>query len=665
MKAQIPIIIALVVLAALIISTLAFTSTLAITQQTSQQIKSNTYWEIINNDLDTLDLVALKYTSNKAYTAFINTFNSTYTGGVTIKQLKLVSRSAIWWTNFSTDPIKNGILIPVSGLWRTYTTRNYLLLISTWRSTYTTGGEGIALLNLTKLGLSSSNFRKIYIVAVIENPTTYYPDYSDMIVNVSSNSFYTIGIDNNPYHLNYYLDLVAWIYNGTTDSWSLISANNTSFTSTIGTYITSVLEYNKLSNSFELMAFDNSTQEWNYLKFNDTLNKTYDLFGIGGTIFTTSYYIHLSYEYYYYLVVSIDRDPRYVYFTGLEPGWKVTLYNYNNPYRYVYTGVANSTGVATIMIPSCVLYNSFIEIIDGSGNLVFNTTIPVIVGGDIWEYIVTVGIPSTPSPYNYTLALDSFVSALNKASQSAVSVLRDGVLRIIDNWIGWMRQEGYVVTYRDFNPVYNVSIYNDGYLSIGNGTVGFSIVYDVLSPTGDFMSFKKSIFAHYIMILDQGYPYGTKYMAIPITISTDITINGKKYSYLVSPDQLDITIKSELFVWLPSFSTYTGATPYYHLAPVATSYYGKGLANVTYLLPYGYTGTIATVDLYNDAVDILYPYYGSNGTFLWATTSSITVDGIKVPSALKIVFIYSYDSSTNTLKVRLYGTANRPITPLT
>jgi len=653
MRGQIPIIIAIIILFGLIVSTLIFTSTLAITVQSNQQVKYNTYWEIISNDLDTLDLVALKHASIDAFNVFQTNYNSKYYGGTNVftSSLKLISRSAIFWTNFSTDPISTGKLIPISGFWRTITTQNYLELELTRSSTSNTGYEGIALLNFTY----PSSAHDIYVVSVFELPNKRPAWYADMIVNISNLSFYTLGLEAASYNLT------AYEYNGT---WYKLASNTTNLQGTTGIEMTSILDYKKNIPAFNLSLYDPLLDQWYWLYLSNVLKQSYKYLGIGGFYNSTKQ----AYVYYYYLVISIDRDPRYIYITNLQPGWSVTIYNYNNPYFSTYSGYANSTGIAKIEIPSCILYDSQIYIEDEYGNVVLNTTLPIIVGGDIYEYVKGVQIiPSTPAPYNYTLALQRFKEALYNASLAAQNVLGQEALSVIYNWIDWMKKEGYLVTVSDFTPIYNVSIYNIGYTSYGEGTVGFGIIYNIYSPSGEFMSFKKSIYAHYRMIFDQGYPYGTKYMTIPITINTYLEINGKKYYYMVSRDQLKINIMSELFSWLPSFSYYTNNSVYYSVNPVSAAYYGGGLVNATYKLQYGYSGTIAATDLFYDIVDILVPEFGNYQTFLWAVTSSVNLDGIIVPSALKIVFIYNYQviGKTQVLQVRLYGSANRPITPLT
>lgn len=283
-------------------------------------------------------------------------------------------------------------------------------------------------------------------------------------------------------------------------------------------------------------------------------------------------------------------------------------------------------------------------------------------GDDIDQF--SYGITSS---YDFYQALSNFKESLHNSCLTALDVLEKNVLDVIYNWIFYKTREGFSVNITYFKPFYNITLWNDGYISYGRGSIGFNIKYFIVAPDGEYREFVKSINATYIMSFDSGYPYGFRNMTLPIRLGTFLTINGKEYSYMQPSILLKIRIYSILFQSLPSLTTASNGLEYVDLIPEKTMYLENGIMEAYYKLTYGTTEGIAAIDLVYDVIDILVPTYGNHYYFLWATISVADIDGIKVPSALKLVFIYDYREYwyIRIIKIRIYGDENRPITPIT
>jgi hypothetical protein len=99
MKSQIPIIISVIILVAMISLSLLYSTTITTYVRTAGSGPITTYWDIIDDELDTLDLVALKYAASPAYNAFTEAFNQYYSYSIS-----LLDRSAVFYTDFTKDP---------------------------------------------------------------------------------------------------------------------------------------------------------------------------------------------------------------------------------------------------------------------------------------------------------------------------------------------------------------------------------------------------------------------------------------------------------------------------------------------------------------------------------------------------------------------------------
>ncbi len=260
--------------------------------------------------------------------------------------------------------------------------------------------------------------------------------------------------------------------------------------------------------------------------------------------------------------------------------------------------------------------------------------------------------------YNFTQSLLNFIKSLDKASLAAKYVLGNESLKIINNWIYWKEKAGYIVNLIDFKPIYHVEIgMIDGtHVTYGLGQVGIIFLMDIVTPMGEERVFNKSIIAEYYMEFDIGHPYGDA-IFIPINIRTIIIQNGIKYYYMVPGQHLELTMISNIFTRLPSLVQYTFGNISI-IKPIATFYYGNGTTYVMYKQEY-----TNLWDFSNDIIDYLvYPdsAYHPQGTFLWASISSITIDNITVYCPLKIVFKYNHTGTyySWTLYIGVQGDEN-------
>ncbi len=266
--------------------------------------------------------------------------------------------------------------------------------------------------------------------------------------------------------------------------------------------------------------------------------------------------------------------------------------------------------------------------------------------------------------YDFDSSLSNFVNSLAIASKRATWILGNKSISIIENWVEWKKQTGYIVKLALFDSYYNVTIgmVDSTSKTYGLGRVGLKMVIDIVNPIGEYRRFIKSIEAGYRMELLIGHPYGDA-IHIPIFINTYIVLNGVKYYYMVPREHLRLTMISNIFTRLPSLAQYTNGN-ITTISPIATFYYGNGTSMSMYKQEYTNLWEFA-----NDIIDNLVYPTGSywpvyhDGVFLWASISSIQIDEITVFSALKIVFKYHHTGGMHywTLWIGVQGDENAEI----
>ncbi|ADI32078.1 hypothetical protein [Staphylothermus hellenicus] len=621
MKAQLPIVIAIVILGGLIIASLFYVTSITLYTRSLSKGTVKNDWDIIDQELDTLDLVALKYASTKAYKEFISSFDTIY--NEISYTLSLEDRSAIYYSDFSTDDTSN--LVFIADNHYVDTNRQVLVLESS-------NDFAIAIIDIPISGRFYDQAYVAYKGTADQHIDWFQIRIRRFLLFSYIRYMYILGNNIPSQTLE-----VIYYRNGAYRWWRQLSESVPAPYVYYG-------GYDYTSGILSLDVFDKINNVWANITYDrgSTTQRLY--YGVGG-------YSHVEID---KLVLSVNRDPKYIYVEGLHPGWRVVVSDGTNSYE----GVAGSSGEAKVFFPDLIFRNGVISVYDETGELLISKTFDVIVGGD--RYVFRAG---NLADYDYYQALDNFKQSLNNASLAALSVLKRSVLEVIYNWISCKTREGYSINITYFKPFYNITLWNNGYISNGRGSIGFEIKYFIIAPDGEYREFVKSINATYVMSFDSAYPYGFRNMTIPFKLGTFLIINGRKYSYMQPNTLLGIRIYSILFQILPSLRTISGGLDYVDLTPEKTLYLANGTMDAYYKLPYGYTSGIATIDLYYDIVDNLVPVYGNHMYFLWATISVANIDGVKVPSATKLVFIYNY--YYRVMQVRIYGDENRPITPLT
>ncbi len=651
MKSQLPIIIAMIILTGLVLTSLFYSTIVTTYINDVNRGSTKINWDLIDNELDTLDLVALKYASRYAYYNFSNTFLSQYLNP--IYKLKLSKRNALYYSDFITDPSEDFIFW--SGNWWWDSTHNILIGKKTNSFDY-----AIALIDTDLKDIFKSN-STVYLAFIGKGDKhidyviyghVFWPYiYFHRDIYLSGYNLLTSKLEIILYWYDWFLGFersgIEYLNSTRIDTVPYLY---------IGSYSYEYLDH-KYENKINLTVYDRNLSMYNiqYTFYDSsTLPDSFDVFyfGVGG-------YDNIEID---KIVLSAAVDPRYIYVSNVPPGWRIIITNGTASYE----GISDEQGCVKILFPDLIWRNAKILVYTQDDRKVFEGSFDVIVGGDEYELELIVQIPSLEN-YDYYEDLQNFSISIRDASNCALNVFKENVLKVINNWIHYKSEEGYVVKVSYFKPFYNVSFWVDNnYVSHGKGSIGFYIKYCIMSPSGEYMEFTKSINATYLLSFDSGYPYGFENMTLPINLTAVLQINNKTFYYMLSVKELRLKIYSIIFHELEVFKPSSKGTYTISLVPERVLYLQHGIMRSYYKIRYGKSTTkIATIELYHDVVNKLYPVFGYKYSFLWATTAKADIDGVIVPAALKIVFIYLYDPWENELRVRIYGDENRPITPIT
>ncbi|ABN70566.1 hypothetical protein Smar_1477 [Staphylothermus marinus F1] len=458
MKAQLPVVIAIVILGGLIIASLFYVTSITLYTKSLSKGTVKNEWDLIDQELDTLDLVALKYASMKAYKEFSSSFDTIY--NEISYTLSLEDRSAIYYSDFSTDNTAG--LVIIADNYYVDTNKHVLVLESS-------SDFAIAYVNIPISGIF---YDQVYVA--YRGTADQHIDWFQLRIRRSRIQYmYILGNDINSQMLE-----VRYYRRGV---YRLVKTSE----SVPDPYVY-YGGYDYITGTLSLDVFDRINNVWASITYDRRSTSQNLYYGVGG-------YYHVEID---KLVLSVNRDPKYIYVEGLYPGWRVVVSNGTNSYE----GVADSSGLAMVFFPDLIFRNGVISVYDDTGELVISKAFDVIVGGD--RYVFGAG---NLAGYDYYQVLENFKQSLNNASLEALSVLRKSVLEVIHNWISYKIRDGYSINITYFKPFYNITLWNNGYISNGRGSIGFEIKYFIIAPDGEYREFVKSINATYFMSFDLVY----------------------------------------------------------------------------------------------------------------------------------------------------------------
>lgn len=300
------------------------------------------------------------------------TINVTLAGQDTPYFIGLLRRTAVYWSDFNTNPFETGDLYvynPSAQCSWTWNPAGYITLVATGTAD-SEGGECIVALNRT-LTISPNiyvnyNFRIRYGLG-----------FADVIFRTcpQGTAYYTVGAYDysDSFFINDYISI--FLYDGT--GWNLLNYTNNNI------YIYKNIWYDmtaKRSDDTGLLALASGTS-WLLTAHDNTVDV--ECAGIGGyydsgSNFTVDFDL---------LLVTLGAPPFYVNVTGLQPGWYVRILDSQG--RPLANATANGPTVSLDAWQWKFAENATIEVYDSStlGTLLARSTFRWVVGGDL--YIVS------------------------------------------------------------------------------------------------------------------------------------------------------------------------------------------------------------------------------------------------------------------------------------
>ncbi|GEM_PF-2999620 len=183
---------------------------------------------------------------------------------------------------------------------------------------------------------------------------------------------------------------------------------------------------------------------------------------------------------------------------------------------------------------------------------------------------------------------------LSLISSDATKVLNTTALSILNNWINSMNKLGIRVVLDKFNAFYNLSLTSSGGTVIGTTLVSVNYTLTIFNQLGEYRVYTKTSLLYCQENFTHGYVLGKDNYSggfiLPATIRSYLVIDGTKYYYVLSSQNIKTYYYSPLFATLPVFATIYGGNPtvqaYIVNNGAAIFYRGKGLVNVSTIIRY-------------------------------------------------------------------------------
>ncbi|MEM0318557.1 MAG: hypothetical protein QW039_03175 [Fervidicoccaceae archaeon] len=221
-----------------------------------------------------------------------------------IPSLSLVENNVIAYDDFLSDPISLKKIVPVSGTW---SWKSGALVVS--GTSTLPSGENVAYLNLTAYGYTSSFPSSVYVVTRIL-ASDMQGSTADVLFSGSTsflNSFYDSGVY---FRNSNFMQAGIWVY---TSRWLGLSQGQT-ISASLPVLLESYLAKNGSSAAIGSLVL---ASQQSYASYSDSSPLNVSYIGIGSYSSTNT-----SFDFIY---VTRSRDPLYVYFTGIQQGYKVIV----------------------------------------------------------------------------------------------------------------------------------------------------------------------------------------------------------------------------------------------------------------------------------------------------------------------------------------------------
>ena len=287
--------------------------------------------------------------------------------------IELASNKSIYfYDDFLADPFLSGELRDYynTGTWTWSSTYKYVYQSST--NTSITPSEEI-------IALFSKQVPTNGIVYTLQRVNTSAKlssqGYLDTIyLTNTTGNFYTLGLH---YYYIYYIGTSAraeiWYYNG---SWYR-EGLSFSFTFNPGSWYWELCYMDFNSGVINITIFDSAGVKLASVRTTLVTNARPDFVGMG------TYSAAATFDDY---IITVNATPLFVNFTGVPPGFNVTIYNATG--FKVGSGVAGASGVVSVnVITQPIIRGGNVTLYDSTGRKVASYVFPVIVGGDVFSVV--------------------------------------------------------------------------------------------------------------------------------------------------------------------------------------------------------------------------------------------------------------------------------------
>ncbi len=290
------------------------------------------------------------------------------------KSLVLVKRSAVFWSDFSSNPFATGELTSLNS------TANWVWVRKGYIEQLTSsGGEYIVLAHLLAPVNPSKDSVYLLVKANLSSaPVPLSAGYTDTIF-MSSNGFYTLGISNSPAPgapPGSVASPEIWLY---TTIWRRLSGPPPPIPpGTVVPHLNEwywILSYRSPSGYLVVGEFNS---QGSLVTYADALDNTVSPveFGLG------TYDSIAAFD---DLVITVNASPIYVNVSGVPAGYEVVIYNSTGlPVASAQAGLNNVASLNVLTQP--IIRNGNITVFTPTGRKYVSAVFPVIVGGD--EYAV-------------------------------------------------------------------------------------------------------------------------------------------------------------------------------------------------------------------------------------------------------------------------------------
>jgi len=205
----------------------------------------------------------------------------------------------------------------------------------------------------------------------------------------------------------------------------------------------------------------------------------------------------------------------------------------------------------------------------------------------------TVKVPVGKEFFNLTYSTYSPLE-LRFISTTASNIVNSTAYNILNSWIKILGNQGFRVVIDSFTSCYNLTMNRVGG-SISSATIlSINFTITIFNTLGEFRVYNKTSVLYVNTIISRGNPFGADNISggiiLPILLKTYLMINGKKYYYILSANDIKTEYYSPFFSIIPAFE-YVNRTTNIIQAFISNGgnsiyYRGDGIYNVSLIIRY-------------------------------------------------------------------------------